>query len=336
MLAEERRRRYQPDEMTGSCTWCQQPLPAGGQFCPDCGEPTGDTAATSWTGQSSAWMEAAVWSRRQDGWPRTTVRRVAAVPRRLLWRAGRRTGVVVALLVVGTLLLATAAYGDRALDRVGTLWSTSSAPPQPSGSILPAARGTDAAAHDQALAFVDDKLTNLLLPRGAVPVGLTHAEEYLLPNEAVARFFPDPPAAVQRMETAGRVQGAVAHYGLKAGPRRAAEPAVAVSASVAWYRTVAGAQAVLVDPTLVFVVHRLGLDAAEITAPTLSEASRTFRGYRDGDGPELAAYLTLVRRENVIGAVLVVVPAATDDGGALALSLARRQASIPLTAAVGR
>ena len=335
MLAEARRRRYQPDEMTGSCAWCQQPLPAGGQFCPACGEPTGDAAAESRTWQSSAWTAAAGGNRRQESWPRLSARRVAAVPRRFLWPAGRRTGVVAALLVVGALLLAAAAYGHRALDGLRSARPVVSAPPS-ANSRPEWARGTAAAAHDRALTFVDDKLTNLLLPRGAVPVGLTHAEEYLLPNEAVATFFPDPPAAVQRMETAGRVQGAVAHYGLKAGPRRAAEPAVAVSASVAWYRTVAGAQAVLVDPTLVFVVHRLGLDAAEITAPTLSEASRTFRGYRDGDGPELAAYLTLVRRENVIGAVLVVVPAATDDGGALALALARRQASIPLTAAAGR
>jgi hypothetical protein len=101
---------------------------------------------------------------------------------------------------------------------------------------------------------------------------------------------------------------------------------VAVSSSVSYYKTVAGAQAVITDPTMELVIHRFGLHTAEISMDSIAHESRAFRGFRDGDGPDLAAYLILFRRDNVIGAVMVVVPAATDDGGKLAINLARRQA----------
>jgi hypothetical protein len=95
---------------------------------------------------------------------------------------------------------------------------------------------------------------------------------------------------------------------------------------VSYYKTVAGAQAVITDPTMELVIHRFGLHTAEISVDKIASEARAFRGFRDGDGPELAAYLILFRKENVIGAVMVVLPAATDDGGKLAMNLARRQA----------
>ena len=189
-----------------------------------------------------------------------------------------------------------------------------------------------AAGIDGPLQFADAKLKNLLLPRGAVPVGLTQAEEVLLSNDDVATFFPDAQAALQKMTESGRMKGGVAHYSLRSAPR-ASEPALAVSSSVAWYKTVAGAQSVIADPTMELVIHRLGLTAAEISMERVGQESRAFRGYRDGDDPDRAAYLLLFRKENVIGAVLVVVPSASDDGGKLALNLARRQAGVQLTSA---
>jgi hypothetical protein len=173
--------------------------------------------------------------------------------------------------------------------------------------------------------FTDAELRNLLLPAGAVPVGLAPAGDYLIPNQLVATFFEDQEAALRSMAESGRVQGAAADYKLRSTPR-ATEQAVAISSSVSYYKTAAGAQAVITDPTMELVIHRFGLHTAEINVDKIAQESRAFRGFRDGDGPDLAAYLILFRRENVIGAVVVVVPAATDDGGKLALNLARRQA----------
>jgi hypothetical protein len=173
--------------------------------------------------------------------------------------------------------------------------------------------------------FTDAQLKNQLLPLGAVPIGLAPAGDYLTPNDFVATFFDDQESAKSAMAESGRVQGAAADYRLRGTPR-ASEQVVAVSSSVSYYKTVAGAQAVITDPTMELVIHRFGLRTAEIEVDRIANESRAFRGFRDGDGPDLAAYLILYRKDNIIGAVMVVVPAATDDGGKLAMNLARRQA----------
>lgn len=183
--------------------------------------------------------------------------------------------------------------------------------------------------------FTDDALDELLLPRGAAPRGLIGSEPFLVPNELVARLLPDPERARIALEKFGRIQGAAVEYTLPAAPR-ASEPAVAVTSTVSWYASVAGAEAVIADPTMEFVLHGLGLTTAEIKSERVAEQSRAFRGFRDGDSPDLAAYIVLFRRQNLIGSVVVVVPAATDDGGRLALSLARRQAALPLPPEHGR
>ncbi len=172
-------------------------------------------------------------------------------------------------------------------------------------------------------------LPNLLLPLGAVPPSLSSDGDYLLPNEVVAQFFPNLEAALRAMSNFGRVQGAGVDYHLRTSPR-AGEQALHVTSTVALYSSAAGAEAVLQDPTMELVLHRFGLTASEIRVDRFAHGARAFRGYRDGDDPDTAAYLVLFRRDNLIGAVVVVVPAATDDGGRLAVSLARRQAALPL------
>jgi hypothetical protein len=205
-----------------------------------------------------------------------------------------------------------------------------------SGSDLKA-RARDVAApdgsarSDGARRYADGELAGLLVPLGAVPPSLTPVGQSLMPNDAVAAFFPNRAQALSAMEKFGRIQGMVAQYRVPAPPR-ASEQAVEASSSVAWYTTVAGAQAVIADPTMELALHHFGLDAAEIKAERVGQESRMFRGFRDGMGPDFAAYLVLFRRENTIGAVMVVVPALSDDGGRLAQSLARRQASLPLVA----
>lgn len=173
--------------------------------------------------------------------------------------------------------------------------------------------------------FTDAELKNLLLPVSAVPLGLAPAGDYLTPNDFVATFFDDKEAAKSAMTESGRVQGAAIDYRLRGSPR-ASEQVVAVSSSVSFYKTVAGAQAVITDPTMELVIHRFGLRTAEISVDRIASEARAFRGFRDGDGPELATYLVLFRKDNIVGAVMVVLPAATDDGGKLAMNLARRQA----------
>jgi hypothetical protein len=108
---------------------------------------------------------------------------------------------------------------------------------------------------------------------------------------------------------------------------------VTVISTVSWYNTAEGAESVIADPTMELVLFGLGLQTAEIQGPRIAQQSRIFRGFRDGDQPDLAAYVAFFRRLNLIGAVVVVVPAATDDGGRLAIDLARKQAAIPLPAA---
>jgi hypothetical protein len=178
--------------------------------------------------------------------------------------------------------------------------------------------------------FTESELKNLLLPRGMVPAGLAGGESFLVPNDMVAALLPDPAAARTAMETTGRVQGAAIGYE-QGSTRRAGEQVFAVASSVSWYNTSAGAEAVISDPTMELALHGLGLKTAEIEGRRIGQESRIFRGFRDGDRPDLAAYVVLFRRVNLIGAVVVVVPATTDDGGRLALDLARKQAAIPMS-----
>ena len=184
--------------------------------------------------------------------------------------------------------------------------------------------------------YADYDLLQLLLPHTVMPDGLQLLDQTLTSNEYVASLFAAPALAAAAMTESGRVNGAVAQYEREtpAGP---ADPAVAVSSSLSWYRSVDGAQAVMRDPTMELVIHQFGLRTSELPKQRIAEESRIFRGFRDRDGPNLAAYLVLFRRQNLIGAVLVVLPSTIDDGGQLALSLARRQAARrPTTAAVSR
>jgi hypothetical protein len=193
--------------------------------------------------------------------------------------------------------------------------------PERPGGVSELASPTPAPGERQ---FTSLDLFGLLLPAGAVPVWLRQDRKYLLSNQDVARFFPDPTAAERAMAAAGRVEGAAVDYRMPGTPT-ASERAVAVSSSAAWYGTVAGAQRVMRDPTMELVIHRFGLHTAEISLATIGDESRAFRGYRDGDGPDMAAYLILFRKANVIGAVVVVMAGHSDDTGELVALLAHKQ-----------
>lgn len=180
--------------------------------------------------------------------------------------------------------------------------------------------------------FRDADLYNLLLPRGAVPASLTPSDRFLLSNEAVAQLLPEQVGARAAMERLGRVQGAGLEFRAPARPP-AGQSALAIGSTVSWYSTVAGAEAVIADPSVELALAGLGLDAGEVPGERVAEQSRTFRGLRRGDAADTAAYVILYRRDNLIGAVVVVMPLVSDDGGKLAAILARRQASLPLRAA---
>ena len=176
------------------------------------------------------------------------------------------------------------------------------------------------------------RLTNvdlyaMLLPTAAVPVWLYGEGEYPLPNEEVARYFVDSVAAERAMTRTGRMNGAAVDYRLPGTPRES-ERAVLVISSVAWYSTVAGAEDVIQDPTLPLVIHRFGLHTAEVSLAKVGEESRTFRGYRDGDDPNRAAYLIVFRKANIIGTVVVVMSEHRDDGGELVGLLAHKQQAL--------
>ena len=168
-------------------------------------------------------------------------------------------------------------------------------------------------------------LKQRLLPRGALPAGLGLAGVYPLSNAEVAQFFPDPAAALHAMTTAGRLDGAAAVY-----ERRTAgadDAVLAVSSSIAWYRTTAGAEAVFTDPTLALVANRVGLQVVEVPVAHRAGPARGFRGVRRGDPTDWLTYLIMFQRQHTVGAVVVVLLAAADDGGKLALNLAERQAT---------
>jgi hypothetical protein len=191
-------------------------------------------------------------------------------------------------------------------------------------------RGADG---EGAQRFSDRELPDLLLPRGAVPAGLAPSDPFLIPNEIVAQMLPDAEAGRRAMEKYGRVQGAAMEYELPGQPR-ATEPAVAVISAVSWYSTVAGAQTVIEDPTMELALHGLGLTSGELKTERVGQQTRMFRGFRDGDDPDRAAYIVLFRRQNTIGTVVVVVPATSDDGGKLATTLAKKQAQLSLSSAL--
>ena len=175
--------------------------------------------------------------------------------------------------------------------------------------------------------FEEAHLPGLLLPAKSLPAGMVSVADFLLSNQDVAQFFPDPEHALRSMVESGRGHGAFAEYHLDGAPG-ATEQALQVASSTSWYQTVAGAQAVMRDPTVELVIHQLGLRSSEISKERVGEESRVFRGFRERDGPNWVAYMVLFRRQNVIGAVVAVVPNTNDDGGRLAMSLARRQAAV--------
>lgn len=176
--------------------------------------------------------------------------------------------------------------------------------------------------------FSDDDLQRLLLPDGAVSGALTPSGRYGLSNATVAQLFDDTPGALRELDRLGRVHGAGLDFVLRGGPRPG-DAAVQVTSTVSWYGTVAGADAVVRDPAAELVFHRLGLAVGEIAIEEIAEASRGFRGIVYRDGIALASYAVVFRRLNVVGSVLVFIPVASDDGGKLAVQLARRQAAMP-------
>lgn len=175
--------------------------------------------------------------------------------------------------------------------------------------------------------YTDTQLLGMLLPRAAVPVRLSRQAEYLLPNETAATYFGDAESALRAMAELERVQGAAVDYRLPSQPA-SNEPVLAVSSTVSWYRQEAGARAVMQQGMVEPLMPLLRLHAGEIRLQTVAEESRAFRGYREGEDADHVAYLIVFRRANLIGSVVVVVPARNDDGGRLALKLARRQAAL--------
>lgn len=169
-------------------------------------------------------------------------------------------------------------------------------------------------------------LQRQLLPLAAVPGQLAAAASQNLSNDDAAAFFADPVAARAGMEAAGRVGGAVIHY-QRPVDARSSGSAIAVVSSVALYRTADAAAAVLTAPTLEGAARNLGLPLHEIPLASLGEGSRAFRGMQFRDGVEIATYLVHVRRANLLHAVVVELPAGSDDGGQLAQRLAQRQAA---------
>ncbi len=178
-----------------------------------------------------------------------------------------------------------------------------------------------------AATYTDAQLLRMLLPRAAVPARLQREAEYLLPNETAATFFGDVASALRAMAEVERVQGAAVDYRLPSQPA-GSEPVVAVSSTVSWYRQEAGAQAVMRQGMVEPLMPLLRLHAGEIRLEGVAEESRAFRGYREGETTDHVAYLIVFRRANLIGSVVVIEPARNDDGGRLALKLARRQAAL--------
>ena len=194
-----------------------------------------------------------------------------------------------------------------------------------------AANEAGAAGANYTRRFTDSDLGMQLLQRGAVPTGLVGSQSFLMPNDVVAKLLPDERTARESMEKFGRVQGAAVDYRL-AGQPRASEQVVAIVSTVSWYSTIGGAQSVVADPTMELALQGFGFNTSEISADKIAQQSRAFRGLRAGDTPDLASYVVVYRRDNLIGVVVVVVRTATDDGGRLAMNLARRQANLPLPA----
>ncbi len=175
--------------------------------------------------------------------------------------------------------------------------------------------------------YTDAQLLRMLLPRAAVPARLRREAEYLLPNELAATFFGDAESALRAMTEVERVQGAAVEYRLPSQPA-GSEPVLAVFSTMSWYRHETGARTVMGQGMVEPLMPLLRLHAGEIRLESVAEESRAFRGYREGEDSDHVAYLIVFRRANLIGSVVVLVPARNDDGGRLAVKLARRQAEL--------
>ncbi len=176
--------------------------------------------------------------------------------------------------------------------------------------------------------FTEADLQRLLLPAGAVSGALLPGDPYAISNRTVAQLFEDEPGALRELDRLGRVHGAGVDFMLRGGPRPG-DAAVQVSSTVSWYGSIAGADAALRDSDVELVLHRLGLSVGEITIEEVADTSRGFRGIVHRNGIALASYAIIFRRHNTVGSVLVFIPVASDDGGKLAVQLARRQAALP-------
>lgn len=228
------------------------------------------------------------------------------------------------LLLVGLVL----GIGGRAYARA-------TAPPHavlsaPAGPSATAARGaTTAAVPPVASDANEDGDLQALLVAGAVPPQLVLQGTASLANDAVAAYFADPGAALQSLNQAGRLGGAWADYRLRpVAPAAMAE--VAITFTVATYRTPTAAAAVLADPALTGAVAWVGGGAAEEMSAAPGSEDTPLRLFRIGPAgaSERPTYLVQFRREQVVGSVIVTALSGDDDGRQLAVSLARHQVDL--------
>lgn len=167
-----------------------------------------------------------------------------------------------------------------------------------------------------------------LLTAAASPPELIAVQTTYLGNNEVAALFADPEAVLDELARRGRSGGVRADYELR--PLTGAT-SVRVAFSVDVYRSGESAAAVLADPALAAAIGRLVPGAAELPPAADTAGLRAFRGALDGGQ---ATYIVQFRKEHLVGSVVVTQPAATDDGGALALRLAGSQQSLLVPAAV--
>lgn len=170
------------------------------------------------------------------------------------------------------------------------------------------------AAARSAVGISERDVRQLLLPASLVPSRLRLVGQYTLTNDDIARYFANPAAVRATLLESGQLTGAAIDYALPDAPRLT-DSEVAISSSVAVYNSVAAAQASLSAPSLNSVVRSLGVLGEEINLPPLAQQSRAFRGARTGDGPDRVTYLVVMRQENVLQTLLVVLPATPRRGG---------------------
>jgi hypothetical protein len=169
--------------------------------------------------------------------------------------------------------------------------------------------------------------TQRLLAAVAAPPELVSTGTSYLSNDDVAALFPDPRAASQAMAEAGRVEGARAEYQLRpVAP--AGQPVATIVLTVAVYSTAAAAGAVLADPALGLAVQHVAGPAAEMAVEPGDEPLRMFRSVPTGGQADQMTYIVQFQRNEIVTSVVVTRPAGADDGGELALNLARGQAKL--------